>query len=336
MGFAILWIILFHSGVYFPEFLLPLAFFKDIGYSGVDIFFLMSGIGLVFSITNNKLIAAFYKKRILRIIPTYWICLFLFSFKEIWVGELKIKSFFLSFFGLDFLLLGELTNWFVPSILICYVFFPVYFSLSAKYGFRRVSLIFSMLAIAFSVLIVDTFISYLLIFTIRIPIFLFGCYVGFLLVNKKVNAPLSNLFINFAVLFFSLAALAAILVKTDSSLRWNTGLWWYPTIFMAFPVSMLLGHILGKVELRCSLASKFLRPFGVYSLELYLMHDLIFSLASKLPLADMSWNFLRIPEYLIYLTCSVALSMILQRLISKAIWFISHAKKNHPTQTARG
>ena len=64
MGFAMLWIMVFHSCVYIPDFLLPLRFYKEVGYVGVDIFFLLSGIGLVFSITNNKSVVTFYKKRI--------------------------------------------------------------------------------------------------------------------------------------------------------------------------------------------------------------------------------------------------------------------------------
>lgn len=332
MGFAMLWIIFFHSSVDIPNFLLPLKFCKEIGYSGVDIFFLLSGIGLVFSITNDKSVVTFYKKRILRIIPTYWACLLVIFLNNLWGGEVEITSFFLSFVGLDFIILGKSPTWFVPSIFFCYAFFPAYYSLSTKYDIRWITLWFSIVAIVSSVLIVDTFISHLLIFTIRIPVFLFGCYVGFLLVHKKTDATLNNLYINGIVLFLSLAVLAAILLKTDSSFRWSTGLWWYPAIFMAFPISVLVGFVLGKIEFRCSLATKIFRFFGIYSLELYLIHGLFFGLASKLPLKDMNWNFYRVPEYSIYLICAVALSILLNCFTSKARLFFTICMDCHDRQ----
>ena len=111
MGFAILWIFLFHSNIYIPEFLAPFKFVKAIGYSGVDIFFLLSGLGLSFSISKNTSLVQFYKKRLKRIIPTFWVCLFFISLKNIWVGKFHIKTFLLSIVGLDFLILQNTETW---------------------------------------------------------------------------------------------------------------------------------------------------------------------------------------------------------------------------------
>ena len=319
MGFAILWIFLFHSSIYIPEFLAPFKFVKEIGYSGVDIFFLLSGLGLSFSISKNQSLVQFYKKRLKRIIPTFWVCLFFYALADIWLEKFHIKTFLLSFVGLDFLILGRREIWFIPSILICYFFFPAYYSLSVRYGFKRILLIFSFAAIIFSVLIpiVNPSFWYLLLFTIRIPLFVFGSYIGLLLVHKNTNSVLNNLYVNGILFFLSFVALIFISQNVGPVWTAHTRIDLYAVMFMTFPLSMLVSHLLSKVELKTLFVSKILRRFGSYSLEIYLIHGIFFKLANKLPLKDFGWNLFRLPENLIYLMCSLFLSIILSNGLRK-------------------
>lgn len=76
MGFSILWIYLFHARIWLPDTAMfaPLNTFKEIGYAGVDVFLFLSGFGLMTGMMkNNHDILTFYKKRMLRILPAYWI-----------------------------------------------------------------------------------------------------------------------------------------------------------------------------------------------------------------------------------------------------------------------
>lgn len=79
MGFAILWVVWFHSSMYvnfFPVSFLNVgfSFVKDIGYGGVDIFLLISGMGIYNSLEKND-ISQYIKNRVRRIAPAWWIFL---------------------------------------------------------------------------------------------------------------------------------------------------------------------------------------------------------------------------------------------------------------------
>jgi peptidoglycan/LPS O-acetylase OafA/YrhL len=110
MGLAMIWIMAHHTLIYFPQFImLPVSFIIAIGYGGVDIFFLLSGLGLSFSLSNNKNLLVFFKKRVVRIVPIYWLFLGIGNIQNlITAGEFGITSFLLSLFGLHFILYGNL------------------------------------------------------------------------------------------------------------------------------------------------------------------------------------------------------------------------------------
>ena len=81
MGLAMLLILIFHTGIDVKS-VNVIRSIKDIGDVGVDIFLLLSGIGLYFSYSKNNDKKYFYKKRVLRILPTFipvaivWYCAF--------------------------------------------------------------------------------------------------------------------------------------------------------------------------------------------------------------------------------------------------------------------
>ena len=317
MGFSILWIMIYHSNIGIPYILSPLKTIKDIGYAGVDIFFLLSGIGIAFSITNNSSITQFYSKRILRILPTFWLFLLFVFIKDITTQDINIVNTLASFLGLDFLFWGKLNYWFIPSISICYLFTPLYYHLLCKYHTGQVLLASVLFIICISLIITGTSLSRFLIFTIRIPIFLFGLHIGLLIVHKKNSFKWNNAYINTALLCISFSILTILLSRTSSSFLWHTGLWWYPTIIMAFPLSMLIAFLLNRSQTYFPIISPILHFFGVYSLELYLIHTLLFNLADTLLLGKTSWNFLRIPEFVICTSISLILSILMKFSINK-------------------
>ena len=70
MGFAILWVISFHY-----QFLdsTPIGAFTQKGFLGVDMFIALSAFGLCFSLSKESNYIKFLKKRVLRIVPTWWL-----------------------------------------------------------------------------------------------------------------------------------------------------------------------------------------------------------------------------------------------------------------------
>ena len=74
MGFAILWVMLFHLRVSVD--FIPFMIIKKIGYGGVDTFLFLSGFGLYYSCSKenfNK--RKYYKNRFKRILPEFWLVL---------------------------------------------------------------------------------------------------------------------------------------------------------------------------------------------------------------------------------------------------------------------
>lgn len=326
MGLSILWIMLYHAKIDIPDILMPLKFIKNIGYAGVDIFFLLSGLGLTFSISKDNSLVSFYWKRMTRIIPVFWIVLFLSAiFNFTLKREFDLNTFALSLIGLDFWALGKLNTWFIPSIIACYIFFPGVYLLALRYGYKRVLPAFILLAIVASVLLVGTPAKHILIFTIRIPVFILGVYIGFLILNKQ-NSVLNNVYLNAMVVLLSMAVLGVLLLKTEASFRRLTGLWWYPTIVMAYPVAAIVGDILNRLKQHGVHLIGLLKVFGLLSLEIYLIHTFIFSLANLFELKQFGVNLFRVPEYVIYVVISFFLAKGLHHFVEKINWDLIYSE----------
>lgn len=127
MGIAILMVILYHIYCVFSD-ISVLRLFRR-GYIGVDIFFFFSGLGLCFSYLRNPLLL-FYKNRLLRIMPLYWI----WAFIHVIVIYIDTKSYptLLDLFGIGTTLsyygIGSIrSNWYLSALLFLYLLFPILF-----------------------------------------------------------------------------------------------------------------------------------------------------------------------------------------------------------------
>lgn len=134
-------IFLFHSmgGDWMPRYIYNIASHGDIG---VDVFLFLSAMGLTYSLTNNHDILSFYKRRVWRIMPTYWfimtgVYLFVYALISIHIMpdnyyriprslyELLQTYTTLGFWIKD----GLFYLWYIPAILLLYVLFPLFFKL---------------------------------------------------------------------------------------------------------------------------------------------------------------------------------------------------------------
>ena len=336
MGLAMIWIVLYHSYINLSDITHPIgkiiSKIISIGYAGTDIFFLLSGLGLSFSLSKDKNISAFYKKRLLRIIPTFWFVVILTQIKNMVMGNFQLVDLFYSLLGLDFILFGNLYIWFIPAILICYLFFPLYYRLSIKYGIFIVFVAGSVFSVILSLFLTITSFQHILIFTVRLPVFFLGAYIGQLLVSGKNNKLLNNNWFSIIVFVVSIFFLFLInTIFTDKQGR-ALGLWWYPTILMVYPLCTLLSFVINRLGSSYPKLLNLIRPFGIYSLEIFAIHRFLFSISDNLPLKKLSINYLRIPEFLVYIFGTLLVSAIMFRIQVMVIKNISSIQRYKTVQ----
>ena len=135
MGIAMLSVFLFHSmGDWMPTMICNIA---ANGAIGVDVFLFLSSIGLTYSITKNPSVTAFYKRRVLRIMPTYWFimtCVYLFVFILTAVHTMpdnyyrihrNFGEFIQAYTTIGYWIRdGLFYLWYIPAILLLYILFP--------------------------------------------------------------------------------------------------------------------------------------------------------------------------------------------------------------------
>lgn len=128
-GFAALWILYVHMLFTPPEGPLkaPLLWLKMNGGCGVTLFAMLSGMGLYRSLSRNPNVLAFYKRRLLRLLPTSLIVAIVFmGFQP--GGSLDYLSSitFVSYW------LGADTLWYVPYMMLMYLIYPALYALQRR------------------------------------------------------------------------------------------------------------------------------------------------------------------------------------------------------------
>lgn len=170
MGFAILWVMSFHYP-FIP--LQPFLAFEHQGYVGVDIFMLVSGFGIYYSLHKNNL-ATYYRNRFKRILPTYAIMavsLFLYWF-------LQNKSTCYVQYLIE-------TWWYIPCICAFYVMSPVIYKIiNSNLPVKAVSISGGVIFIAVYLLSLPQYLPINLSVG-RLPIYIIGMLMGKLSLNER-------------------------------------------------------------------------------------------------------------------------------------------------------
>ena len=188
MGIAALWILVTHEWqiVSFEgEWIYEIErFWKRIGFCGVDIFMILSGMGMVFSLEKNSIIR-FYYNRIKRIIIPFWFMASVVAFIDKWdkVFYFKVIT------GIAFFRINIYSFlWFVPAIITFYILVPIFYAVfkraKNKYIFRLAVLEIWLLV---SLLLKAYMREDLYGFTNRIPIFIMGVFLGWICREKTVH-----------------------------------------------------------------------------------------------------------------------------------------------------
>ena len=280
-GVAALWIVLFHGVILDKvDFSGGLRFFGDtlkLGNIGVDIFVLLSGMGLFFAYSKKPKLAGFYYKRFLRIYLPYFLmgvpylvytCFVIDSRPWVFVTKVLTVNYWM----------GETTPlklWYVPVILVFYLIYPLihkWIFLREKNALLRMLLLaalsfaLSYLLFRFSKDLYDRYDAALP----RLTVFIIGCYFG-KLVKEKRRIPVWAVIVSVAVIA------GAYPLYANTALH---GLWrrYYGSL-TGVALTIVLSQLF--VDLSLLKLDRFFAFFGAFSLEIYIATVIVRSLFTK-------------------------------------------------------
>ena len=119
MGWAIIWIMMLHFC--FKQ-ISPLGFVAQYGYAGVEIFMLVSGFGLYFSLDKDPHLKTFYRRRLIRIFPVYYL---LGIISSVFLFRDDLFTYFFRHTTIGFWTGLPYWEWYVPSIVALYLIAPL-------------------------------------------------------------------------------------------------------------------------------------------------------------------------------------------------------------------
>ncbi len=311
MGFAALCIFVFHgvtNTFYYAFDAHPLfAYICRIGFFGVDIFFFLSGDGLMHSLERNNL-REYYLHRISRVYFPFFVGglmqMFVYGLQPLdFVKRVTCYSFYAeSMYSL---------LWFVPAILTIYLVFPLYYKLMS-FSKNKTAFIIVTIVIWY---VLEMFFrnaeTTLFGFFNRIPVFLAGCL--YAVSNKERKLDLESWVAALAVTVAGLYSLylveyrnvTYILPVSDCAI---------PTFLVAVSLPSVLAGIMERFEK--SIVLKIVRRiavfFGVMSLEFYCVQENFVVLY----IADMALKLKPVVMLLLIFASSVAAGYVLYLLNS--------------------
>ena len=297
-GLAVIWIFFRHT-FYYNHILYPfLNPIVQIGDCGVDIFMFLSGFGLYFSYGKCKSKLEFYRKRVLRILPTVVFLLAIFAiFKDVVQGKnpttiIHPRYWIFSVYA---------NYWFIGAILLFYTLFPFIYACVKKN--TKLFIILSVLLSLVGISCIHFFrvgpFGQLVVYFARFPIFVLGVVFAHhqKLLSYKKTLVLSCLF-SIPLLIF--------LPKDYQRM-------------MYFPLALFVSVILPQFfHLAPSVIIDILSRIGKMSLEFYLIHVFLFGLgiidylSSKLCVNAYVSIFL---SFIIVLVCSYLSSVFVSKVI---------------------
>ena len=181
MGAAMLFVILFHVALDRGD---PFYGLRRCGNVGVDIFLFLSGVGLWFSWVKTPDVLRFYRRRLLRIVPT-WIVVATAFYMPDYLGARRFSRSLVDLIGditinWDFWLHDELTFWYVPAIMALYLVAPWYMRLvQSRPIYRWLPLLMVIWCVMVQwVLPIHHAVGHIEIFWSRGPIFFIGINFG--------------------------------------------------------------------------------------------------------------------------------------------------------------
>lgn len=271
-GIAIISIVFLHycQGLKNQSFL-TIQYQNIVASIGVEIFVFLSGMGLFYSMSKNNKVISFYKRRFVRIIPTYLlVSIVTLALHDFFYDHGGIKAFLDDIFFVTYITKGMSLYWFVGFIICMYLIYPVLHSLFT--GVHRDRWFIVLMVASFGLIFVTKMLFPVLFLHIthainRIPVFILGSYCGSLI---KENKPVTKLwligFILGLILIISNIVYSILTGDTLPIPRKPSNL------FTVIPLMIILISLIKLVDKRTRIVSSICSWFGAISLELYVIH----------------------------------------------------------------
>lgn len=279
MGFAQIWIVLMHCW-------LPVIPNRPIlggieslvlsnGGLGVGMFLFLSGAGLTYSIRKGSLLS-FYTGRLRRVLMPFWFMVIVYTIFQghsfLWglmraTGYYAIAKNFLAFL------------WFIPAIIILYLFFPPYHALmmraKSKTAFTGAAL---MLWLFLTLLFHDHIRSDFWMLVNRIPLFMLGVWFG----EAGREKPLEFRIEHWVLCFLSLLTGFLIIFADKRGLMpLRAPLSFVESFLCCTSICFLLAGLFyilenGRLGTVFRYPVRFLSFTGTFTLELYCIHQWLY------------------------------------------------------------
>ena len=298
MGWSILWIMMLHFR--FTQ-IVPLGFVAQYGFAGVEIFMFVSGLGLYYSLDKDNRLFPFYRKRLLRIFPTYYMIGIFFS---LFIFHDSLPTYLYRFSTVGYWTGGPYGEWYIPAIVSLYVLAPFFKQLFKPHrlplagGLAVAILIVSYLLVEHDD-IIDTRLYFLLY---RIPAFLLGMACAYWIKNG-ISAKYYYLIALLGIPFFIYLFPQHHVVYRY---KYLSLLFLMPCFIAAFctisKLSQQLNTVVGKM--------------GQASLEIYLIQSIFFSaiIDGLLVVPDQLHDLLTLFFIIVSTLLGLAAHWLLQRL----------------------
>ncbi len=279
MALAIIWIVLTHSTlvVHNPV----LLYIRQIGYGGVDLFIFASGLGCFYSLSKDSNINQFLKRRFNKIMPTFWCFLvFYFIYRKL-NGGIGISAIIGNILCLQsFTFKGDSFNWYIDCLWLFYFLAPYIYFRTQKMQNHFNAIWFMLILLFFSIPFFRC--DNLIIMVTRLPLFFMGMYVGRLSQKKDYKLSILSVVLLIIVMIFGIMMLKYFLIHYSKYL-WSYGLYWYPFILITPGLCLCVSlfcmliekNIIGKGII------KILSVVGNHTLEIYLVHVLLFEIVKN-------------------------------------------------------
>lgn len=287
MGISALWIVVYHTWyrMFTPETSPKLLYYMELaitklGYFGVDIFFLLSGIGLSYSIVKHST-KQFLLRRFRRLAYPVLIAAAVKAIMEGWsFPEYLFRASGIGFFiGKDFFL------WFISAITATYLLFPLYWRFFSRSRSKlRFTALFIISWYLGSVLLDGVIPSKVaLLLMPRVQPFVLGVFFGW--AQQNGGLKMSRRVFNIAAVLSAAAGTALGWLNTIHSVGFfrlqPNG--FIPGILVAFGFTVLLAELSGLLD-RAGRATRgvngFFGFYGRISLEIYCVQEFLGPIAA--------------------------------------------------------
>lgn len=289
MGMSALWIWYFHCGIIFfsnkQGVLKEIGeYIKATGSCGVDIFLILSGLGLYYHLSNHEIHTAgdygkYVVRRFSRIYEVFLLATIVIAFARNW----SFREFILNLLQYNnFRYYIYYYLWYVTCILVFYLVAPFYVCIMKKQKHYVAFTVFMLLMEVIILFVLKKWIREDLFRMLnRIPVFTLGFCIGRLEYdnewpNKKCIYTIAgiSLIIGIILTYFTITERIDIIIPSQKNLVY---------IFMAFGICLIIPVFLNQLEkskIGCCLMRVFVF-YGAMSLEFYCYHEKIDAYINK-------------------------------------------------------